>query len=190
MRVVRVAGFVVALAGLLGGGGARADPMRVYAAGDLAGTMPADDVPADAVTVTGPGGTAARIGADALAALPRVSTTVAYETDAGPRRVAFEGPLLWDVLVKAGAVDPAAPRKQVRQIVLLEGRDRYTAALALGELAPDFEGKQVILADRMDGAALPPEHWRIVVPGDRRGGRNVRDVARIAVLAAPPPPPR
>jgi hypothetical protein len=46
-----------------------------------------------------------------------------------------------------------------------------------------LEGKQVTLAERMDGKPLDPAHFRVVVPGDKRSARSVRDVVRIAVMA-------
>ena len=95
---------------------------------------------------------------------------------------AFEGPLLWTVLSQAGAVDPAKPREQVRRAVLVTASDGYTSVLALGEIAPEFEAKQVILAERVDGAELGFGHWRIVVPGDGRPGRSARDVIKLTVL--------
>jgi len=52
--------------------------------------------------------------------------------------------------------------------------------------APAFEGKPVILAERTNGQPLGAGHFRIVVPGDRRGGRSVRDVASIAVMSPVP----
>jgi hypothetical protein len=52
------------------------------------------------------------------------------------------------------------------------------AVLALAEIDPEFEGKQVLLAFRRDGQPMPGE-LRLVVPGDRRGGRSARDVVRI-----------
>ena len=137
----------------------------------------------DLLTVTL--GTAAPVvlSAAELAALPTVSVTVAFGTEHGPRQAQFAGPLLWTVLDHAHAVDPAKPGGQVRQTILLTGLDGYTATLALGEIAPAFEGKMVVVAETMDGKPL--EHPRIVVPGDQRGGRSVRDVARIAVLGPP-----
>lgn len=114
-----------------------------------------------------------------LDALPMV-TVVQGE---GGRR--FEGPLLWTVLDRATAMGAPRIHDQVRQTVLLTGRDGYTAILALGEIAPEFENKQVILAERMDEQPLGPGHLRIVVPGDKRGGRGVHDVVRITVTALP-----
>lgn len=136
------------------------------------------------VVLTGPSGDSTTLTAEQLARLPTTQVTVSFGTDHGQRQASFEGPLLWTLLDKAGAVDAKKPRGQVRQTVLITGRDSYTAILALGEIAPEFEGKQVILAEWMDGKALGPEHLRMVVPGDRRGGRSVRDVSSVTVVAS------
>jgi hypothetical protein len=61
------------------------------------------------------------------------------------------------------------------------GRDGYRAVLALGEIAPEFEGKQVTLAERMDDQPFDAEQLRIIVLLDKRGGRSVWEVARIEV---------
>ena len=107
--------------------------------------------------------------------------TVAFGGEHATREIAVEGPLLWSVLTQGGAVSPEDRREQVRRTVRITGRDGYTAVLALGEIGPDFEAKQVILAERMDGKPLDGEHLRIIVPGDKRGGRSVRDVALLHV---------
>jgi DMSO/TMAO reductase YedYZ molybdopterin-dependent catalytic subunit len=112
--------------------------------------------------------------------------TVSLATEHGAHQARFEGPLLWSVLDRMGAVDANKPREQVRQTVLVTGSDGYTAVLALGEISPDFAGKPVILADRMDGQPLAPEHLRLVVPDERRGGRSVRDVVKISVGSPQP----
>jgi len=97
----------------------------------------------------------------------------------------FEGPLLWTVLEKAGVIDLAKRRDRVSQTIMIVGRDGYHAVLALAEIAPEFEAKQVILVERMDGTPLDADHLRMVVPLDKRGGRSVRDVVRIEVTAQP-----
>ena len=51
-----------------------------------------------------------------------------------------------------------------------------------------FENKNVILATRLNGKDLGPQHFRLVVPGDAKGGRSVRDVVRIEVSLAGQPP--
>jgi len=146
-------------------------------------------VPAGAaISVSGSGHAAAALGVDAVAALPATPLSVSFLTEHGPRKAAFAGPLLWTVLAKVGAIDPAKRRDQVAQFIVVTGSDGYRAVLALAEIAPDFEGKPVILADRMDGKPLGAGHLRIVVPNDKHGGRSVRDVVRIEVRAAPPSP--
>lgn len=161
---------VVALAGVL----------YVAAAAPVAAEPPA------AVTVTGSSHAVVPLTIEDLARLPAVKLDVAFLTEHGERRASFEGPLLWTVLAKADAVDPARPREQVSRSVIVTGRDGYRAVLAVAEIAPDFEGKQVILAERMDGHPLGEGHLRVVVPLDKRGGRSVRDVARIEVTALQP----
>ena len=121
-----------------------------------------------------------------IARLPAERVAVSFKTAHGQKQASFEGPLLWTVLDRAGVVDPAKPKEEARQFVLVTGRDGYKAVLALGEIAPAFEGKQVILAERMNGKPLGPEHLHLVMPGDNRGGRSVRDVASITVAVPPP----
>lgn len=139
------------------------------------------------VTVQGPSGAPIALSAEAIAVMPSLHLNVSFKTEHGPFRAVFDGPLLWTVLTAVHAVDPAKPRDAVREVVILTGSDGYTAVLALGEISPAFEGKQVLLADRMDGKSLASGQFRIVVPGDQRGGRNVRDVRSITVrtLAQP-----
>jgi DMSO/TMAO reductase YedYZ molybdopterin-dependent catalytic subunit len=149
----------------------------------LFGSLPLHAAEPDAtITVQGKGDPAS-LTMDAIAKLPSIQLKVAFATDHGPRAASFEGPLLWTVLDSTHAVDPTKHREDVRQIVILTGVDGYTAMLALGEISPEFENKQVILAERMDGKPL--DHPRIVVPGDKRGGRSVHDLAKIVVLAPP-----
>jgi DMSO/TMAO reductase YedYZ molybdopterin-dependent catalytic subunit len=132
------------------------------------------------ITVTGKAGPVV-LSAAQIAKLPSVTLSVSFGTDHGPMRARFTGPLLWTVLTDAKAIDPAKPRKLVPLTAAVTGQDGYVAAIALGEIAPAFEGKNIILAEQMNGKPLGPEHFRLVVPGDKRGGRSVRDVVSIAV---------
>ncbi len=138
----------------------------------------ADDPAASGIAVAVDAGAAVTLTPAELAQLPAVTAGAAFATEHGPRQASFEGPLLWSVLDHAHAT-PAKAGEQVRRLVLLTGSDGYTALLALGEVSPAFEGKQVLVALRMDGKPL--DHPRIVVPGDKHGGRSVHDVVRIAV---------
>jgi hypothetical protein len=55
------------------------------------------------------------------------------------------------------------------------------AVIALAEIAPQFAGRPIQIADSANGAPLPQQALRLIVPGDRRGGRSVRDVVRIDI---------
>jgi len=55
------------------------------------------------------------------------------------------------------------------------------AVIALAEIAPQFAGRPIQIADSENGAPLPQQALRLIVPGDRRGGRSVRDVVRIDI---------
>jgi hypothetical protein len=147
----------------------------------LAGAGPAG------ITLATPAGAPVTLTETMLGQLPATHLDIAFETEHGPSHAAFDGPLLWDVLVRAGAIDAARPREQPARAVLVTGSDGYSAVLALGELSPEFESKKILLAERMNGEPLGPDHLRIVVPGDRRGGRSVRDVARITIIAPATP---
>ncbi len=182
MRIGRIAlAFsLVALSGVLGAPSRAADPDAT--------DMAAPGLTADLGIVVSGLGREVTITAAALAVLPSIQVLVPAGTAQGARGRTFEGPLLWTVLAHAGAIDPAKHQDDVRGTVTLTARDGYTAVLALGELSPEFEGKQVILAVRVDGQSLDPEHLRVVVPGDKRGGRGVHEVAGIGVTAAAPAP--
>jgi hypothetical protein len=112
--------------------------------------------------------------------LPAIDQQVAFQTNHGAEQATYAGALLWDVLGRVGGLD-ADPRARVHQTVMITGRDGYLAVLALAEIDPEFEGKRVLLAYRKDGQPMAANELRLVVPGERRGGRSVRDVVRIEI---------
>ena len=142
--------------------------------------------PQTVITVVAPSGAPVNLSLEELTQLPTTRVQTNFLTENGPHPASFEGPLLWTVLQGAGVIDPARHREQVSQSIMIVGRDGYHALLAVGEIAPEFEAKQVILAERMDDEPLDPSHFRVVVPQDKRGGRSVRDVTRIVVTAPTP----
>ncbi len=121
------------------------------------------------------------LGADDIAKLPSVTSEIAYDTGHGMQHATYAGPLLWALLAEAGALAGMDPREQAGHVVIVTGGDGYRAALALGEISPDFEGKSVLLANHRDGKPLGEGHWRLVIPGEHRGGRDVWDVATISL---------
>lgn len=126
-------------------------------------------------------GPATEMTADALRALPQAEATLTFGNPPAPHR--FQGPLLWTVLTQSHLVDPAAHAGTVRETLQIRGSDHYTAVIAMGELSPEFEGKQAVLALTEDGKALAMP--RAVIPGDHRGGRGVHDVVALTVTELP-----
>ena len=78
-------------------------------------------------------------------------------------------------------LDPAKSDAAVRLVDRVTGADGDTASVALAELAPQFAGHPIQLALAMNGTPLRDQSVRLIVPGDRRGGRSVREVVRIAL---------
>ena len=89
---------------------------------------------------------------------------------------------LWTVLSLTPFADDPRKNAKLQHAILVTGHDGYAVALSVGEIDPDFEGKQVILAVSRDGRSLESSGGiRLVVPGDHHGGRAVRDVVAIQV---------
>ena len=70
---------------------------------------------------------------------------------------------------------------RLRHSIVVTRRDGSTAALAVAEIAPDFEGNEVLLASRWDGQPIDGHSLRLVVPGDHHGGCSVGDVVRVVL---------
>ena len=133
------------------------------------------------LVVAGPGAASTTLSPADLAALPQTTLRTTLIGGHGPRQSVFVGPLLFTVLKHVHAVDPGQMRAMASQTVLVTGSDGYAASLALGEIAPGFEGKQVMLAESEDGKPLGADHLHLVVPGDAHASRSVHEVARISV---------
>lgn len=110
--------------------------------------------------------------------LPATESTIAFQTSHGPEKATYTGATLWSVLQKSASVN-SDPRQRLHQVIIVTGSDGYTAALALAEIDPDFEGKPVLLAYKRDGK--PMNDLRLVVPGDKFGGRSVQNAVRIEI---------
>ena len=134
--------------------------------------------------LTGPDGQSASLMATEIAALPHVKLTVTMEG----KTTTYDGVPLTQLLARVGApAGKALHGPALRDVVLVTGRDGYTAALALAETDPAFRKEQILLADRADGQPLAETAgpWRLVIEGDQRAARCVRMVAGIAVKAVP-----
>lgn len=117
-----------------------------------------------------------------LVHLPSVEVDVSFMTDRGEEHARYKGVLLAQILDRALVIDGPEKGAHLRHTILVTGRDGYMVALAMGEIDPRFEGKNVIIAYDKDGQPLPSaDGLRLVVPSDHHGGRAVRDVATIKV---------
>ncbi len=118
---------------------------------------------------------------ESLGSVAPITQRVSFMSGRGEQQHEWTGPLLWQVLVASGTIDPTKDAELVRLTVRVTGADGYTAAIALAEIAPQFADRPVQIADHMDGALIANRAIRLIVPGDRRGGRSVREVVRIDV---------
>ncbi|MBX3282468.1 MAG: molybdopterin-dependent oxidoreductase [Acidobacteria bacterium] len=99
----------------------------------------------------------------------------------------FEGVPLFEVLKLAGVEFGESLRgKRLTTFLLVEAADGYRVVIALPELDSSFTDKRVILADKRDGKPLTAKSgpWQIVVEGDKRAGRWVRQVIKLRILDA------
>ena len=71
--------------------------------------------------------------------------------------------------------------------VVFEAEDGYRVVFSLAELDAGILDSGVIVADTMDGAALPPKigPLRLVAPHEKRPARWVRMLKSITVVRAP-----
>jgi len=95
-------------------------------------------------------------------------------------------------LLQASRAMPVEPLRgaQLARVVEVGARDGYRVAFALAELDPSLGNRTVVLADRCNGAPLSAEDgpWRLVVPGESRPARWIRQVESIRVDDAPKSP--
>jgi DMSO/TMAO reductase YedYZ molybdopterin-dependent catalytic subunit len=116
---------------------------------------------------------------DDLKKMPAEHATVSYQTDRGVVSASFTGVLLWSLIGAAGGIDDSGKNAELRHAIRITAKDEYVVVTSTGELAPDFGDKAAIVAYERDGQPL--DGFRIVMPGDKHGGRNVRDVISISI---------
>lgn len=142
----------------------------------------AQDAPAQGIEITGSAIKAGVMTVEELSSLPTIEQQTTYETSKGTVSGSYEGPLLWSILEARGIGDAPGHNAQLKHALIVEGRDGYRILFSVGEIDPDFGNASIQLATEKDGKALPgAEGYRLIVPGDKRGARYVRDVVRIDV---------
>ena len=151
----------------------------VVASGQVVKPTPSAE-PAITVEVAGKN---TKFGAAELAKLKRLTIkTKDHGTDA-----TFEGVAMADVLTAAGVeLGEKLRGKRMTEYLVVEAADNYRAVFALAEFDPSFTDNVIILADKRDGKALPENalHWQMIVPGEKRGARWVRQVVSMKVVTA------
>jgi len=119
-----------------------------------------------------------------LKALPRAKATFT----AHGKPITYEGALLNAALRQAGVVSgDRLMGRYLNQVVVAKGADGFTATYSLGETDPIYRAGPVIIADRKDGQPLDAKEgpYRLVVDGDLRPGRSVRQLATVEVKPVP-----
>lgn len=121
-----------------------------------------------------------------LKGMPR--TTVRVENEHAQKAEVYEGVLVRDILKKAGATMGAKLRgPAMATYVLAEAADDYRVVFSLTEFDSEFQNSEILLADTVDGAAIPPDQgpFRLVVPHDKRPARWIKMLKSLTVVPAP-----
>ena len=102
----------------------------------------------------------------------------------------YEGVAIIDILQKAGVKFGEALRGQALATYLVNAPDGYQAVYSLPELDSSTNERLILLADKQEGAAFPANvgPLKIIVPGDKKHARWVRQVRPFTIVRAPAPP--
>lgn len=116
-----------------------------------------------------------------LRRLPSEQIQVSFQSERGATNATYTGVRLWTVIAAAGGIDDDEKSAELRHTIWVTGRDGYFIVLSTGEIAPEFGGKPALIAYGRDREPADEAGLRLIMPGDKRGGRNVRDVVAIRV---------
>jgi DMSO/TMAO reductase YedYZ molybdopterin-dependent catalytic subunit len=119
--------------------------------------------------------------AEALAAMPHSSVTV---KDRNGKETSYAGVPVRVLLDKAGIPSTKEMRNGAIALALVvEATDGYRAVFSLTEIDAQPADRAVLLADTRDGKPLssPESPLRLIVPGDGRPTRWVRQVTTLRI---------
>lgn len=166
-------------------------------AGEPAAPTPAAQPPCTRVLlVRNERGQTVTVKPEQFAALPQAS--VRDKLPHSDQEAVYEGVLVSDLLRAAGVAftDPAAPDKKLpaglrTASVLVEAADGYQVVFSVPELDPELGGRQVLLANRVNGQPLDAKlaPYQVIVPGSDLHARWIRQVTRIMVQPVTAVPP-
>jgi len=141
------------------------------------------DVTPASFTVRGVGDKTVMVTSADLAKLPQQTIKTA---DHG-KPATFEGVLLRDVLAKVDLpVGDKYHSSAASYYLLAEGKDGYRAVYAWAELDAEFMDKPIYVVTQRDGKPLPgnAKPFQLVAPGEKRGGRWLRQLTSLTVKQA------
>ena len=131
-----------------------------------------------------------------LSTLPATTESVSYSAGGSPVMDAYTGTALWTLLGNAGGMVPipGVKNSSLLNYVVAVGSDGYEAVFSGGEINPMFGGSSTrpdAVAYSDTGGQLSQGGGdgfaRIVVPGDKAGGRYVSNLVDLTVGEAPVP---
>ena len=125
---------------------------------------------------------------DDLKKMPRKTLSVLNPHE--KKTEVYEGVLVEDLLKKAGLPQGEKLRgTALATYLIFEAEDGYRVVFSIAELDSGIIDAEVIVADTMDGAALPPKigPLRLVAPKEKRPARWVRMLKSITVVPAANP---
>lgn len=140
----------------------------------------------DTVELTGLVERPAKLSLVDLQRLTAETVTVSFLSGQGPEQHTYKGVRLAALLEQAGLKLENRKNDKLRKFVLATAKDGYTVIFSWAELDPEFGAQPVLLAWEEDGKPLQGDRgpFRLVVPGDKRGGRYVSGVIRLEVRDA------
>jgi len=118
-----------------------------------------------------------------IEALPRIKVTTQ-----APDSSSYDGVALKTLLEKAGVEFGHSLRgKRMASCLLVEAADGYRVVIALPEIDPDFDDKEVMLAFSKNGKPLDAKEgpYRIVIPNEKRMARWVKQVTTLKIVDVP-----
>jgi DMSO/TMAO reductase YedYZ molybdopterin-dependent catalytic subunit len=118
--------------------------------------------------------------AEDLRGMPPMQREIAFQTEHGEHKATYTGALLWDVVQRAAVNDPAK-WGELRHVMAITGKDGYVVMFSLGEIDPNFGNAPIMIAYEQNGKPIEGGGLRLVVPGDRHGARDIRDVVHIEI---------
>ncbi|TRW97322.1 hypothetical protein FNJ84_07325 [Paracoccus sp. M683] len=129
--------------------------------------------------LTGPDGLSVALTPEALATMPMQQVEATYTSSKGQQSATYRGVLLWDVIAAETALDDDV-KSALRHVVLVTASDDHEVAYSIGEIAPDFGNRQILIGLEIDGAPIAGG-LQMVSPGDMRGARYVKDVVKLDI---------